>query len=83
MEICDAGPGIAESDIARLFEPFVRGSNQATGSGFGLGLAIAKRAAIRHGGTLNAQNIAPHGLKMRLMLPLLSATEHLPSDTPN
>ena len=83
VEICDAGPGIAESDIARLFEPFVRGSNQATGNGFGLGLAIAKRAAIRHGGTLNAQNIAPHGLKMRLTLPLLSATEHLPSDTPN
>ena len=83
VEICDSGPGIAESDIARLFEPFVRGSNQATGSGFGLGLAIAKRAAIRHSGTLNAENIAPHGLKMRLTLPLLSVKDRMTSENPN
>ena len=83
VEICDSGPGIAESDIARLFEPFVRGSNQATGSGFGLGLAIAKRAAIRHSGTLNAENITPHGLKMRLTLPLLSVKDRITSENPN
>lgn len=83
VEICDSGPGIAESDIARLFDPFVRGSNQATGSGFGLGLAIAKRAAIRHSGTLNAENITPHGLKMRLTLPLLSVKDRMTSENPN
>ncbi len=73
--IRDAGPGIPENEIARLFEPFVRGSNQATGNGFGLGLAIAKRAAVRHGGSLEARNIAPHGLLMCLTLPLLKAPE--------
>ena len=75
IRISDAGPGIAKDDIAQLFEPFVRGSNQATGSGFGLGLAIAKRAAVRHGGSLSARNTTPHGLQMRLTLPLLEAKE--------
>ncbi len=72
INICirDSGPGIPEEDRARMFDPFVRGKNQPTGSGFGLGLTIAKRAVERHNGTLNAVNVQPHGLEMRISLPI-------------
>ncbi len=70
MTVSDAGPGIPAEDLERLFEPFARGKNQATGSGFGLGLAIAKRAVERHNGTLSASNLSPHGLEMRIELPV-------------
>ena len=70
ITVSDEGPGIAEEDLERLFQPFMRGSDQATGSGFGLGLAIAKRAVQRHGGTLTASNRTPHGLCMCITLPV-------------
>ncbi len=69
IRVRDSGPGITPEDLTRMFEPFARGKNQATGSGFGLGLAIAKRAIERHHGTLTATNVAPHGLEMRITLP--------------
>ena len=56
-------------DMAVMFNPFVRGSNEATGSGFGLGLAIAKRAIKRHGGTISARNADPHGLEITVRIP--------------
>ena len=58
------------SELEKIFDPFVRGKNQPTGGGFGLGLAIAKRAVQRHGGTLTATNVKPHGLCMRIDIPL-------------
>ncbi|MGN1208715.1 MAG: ATP-binding protein, partial [Duodenibacillus sp.] len=69
ITVTDAGPGIPEEDLKSMFDPFVRGRDQATGSGFGLGLAIARRAVERHGGTLTAANIRPRGLQMRIELP--------------
>ena len=69
VSVTDEGPGMKPEELDKLFLPFVRGSTEATGSGFGLGLAIAKRAVERHGGTLTAQNVAPHGLKMTITIP--------------
>ena len=48
----DTGPGIAEADLDRVFEPFVRvlGSQE---SGSGLGLAIARTAAQTLGGHIS------------------------------
>lgn len=69
ITVTDAGPGMKPEELNQLFDPFVRGKDQATGNGFGLGLAIAKRAVERHGGTLTAVNIKPHGLQMRIELP--------------
>lgn len=70
VSVTDSGPGMDPSELERIFEPFVRGKNQPTGGGFGLGLAIAKRAVQRHGGTLTARNVAPHGLCMEINIPL-------------
>ncbi len=56
IEVRDAGPGIAEADTERVFEPFYRpgGRSEAAG-GWGLGLALVKQIAERHGGTVRHQ----------------------------
>ena len=67
--ICrDRGPGVAPKDLADMFHPFFRGETQRSGTGFGLGLAIALRAVERHRGTIRAENADP-GLRVTIFLP--------------
>ena len=69
IAIRDHGPGIADDQLASVFEPFFRSSrsdaSNATGAstprGFGLGLAIARRAIEAHGGSIVAENVANGG----------------------
>jgi two-component system sensor histidine kinase PrrB len=49
----DDGPGVAESDRARIFEPFVRLEEGAAGSG--LGLALVAQQARHHGATITVE----------------------------
>jgi two-component system OmpR family sensor kinase len=72
ITVADQGPGMSPKEIENMFQPFVRGADQATGSGFGLGLAIAKRAVERHGGSISVKNATPHGLVMTVNLPVCS-----------
>lgn len=67
--VADAGPGVAESELAMIFEPFHRGDG-AGGGGYGLGLAIARRAIEAHGGSLQARNRSCGGLEVQIELPL-------------
>jgi signal transduction histidine kinase len=67
----DDGPGIAEDDQHRVFEPFVRlesSRNAATG-GTGLGLTLVKAIAEGHGGAVRLENRSEGGLRARLDLP--------------
>ncbi len=68
----DHGPGVAEADLARIFEPFYRTDSARTRSsgGTGLGLAIAYRAIARHRGTIRARNADGGGLEVSIELPL-------------
>lgn len=51
IAVSDEGPGIAESERAAIFDPFVRGSTGATRrGGAGLGLFITRRVIESHGG---------------------------------
>jgi signal transduction histidine kinase len=69
----DEGPGIAESDRTRIFEPYYRTAAGArTAGGAGLGLAVVKSLVDAHGGTICADNITPHGTRMTLVLPAVS-----------
>ena len=75
LQVVDAGPGMANADLAHMFEPFYRSETSTlkehARNGYGLGLAIAQQATKMHGGTLTAENIQPHGLSMTLTLPQL------------
>lgn len=68
----DEGPGIAPEDLERIFEPFERASARAGVAGLGLGLYIAKRLVLAHGGRLWAQpRRSGSGAEFVIELPLL------------
>jgi len=73
IRIEDQGPGVPDPALESIFEPFVRiqdvATNTAVPAGFGLGLAIARRAIQAHGGTIRAKNREPHGLEVEIRLP--------------
>jgi signal transduction histidine kinase len=71
IRVTDDGPGIPDSDMPNLFEPFFRvdrSRSKKTG-GYGLGLSISKRIVEAHGGTIAAANNAGRGASFIVMLP--------------
>ncbi|MNF46037.1 Sensor protein CpxA [compost metagenome] len=73
LSVRDHGPGVASEHLAQLGEPFFRAPNQ-TAPGHGLGLAIARRAAERHGGSLVLANHPEGGFVASLELPVVPAS---------
>lgn len=69
----DAGPGVPRDQLERIFEPFVRVSSarDRESGGYGLGLAIVRRAVEAHGGSVAAENRTEGGLRLSVTLPLL------------
>jgi two-component system sensor histidine kinase PilS (NtrC family) len=67
----DEGPGIADSERARLFEPFFTTKDGGTG----LGLAIANKIVEAHGGRIGVRNRAERGAEFSIVIPLRSAVE--------
>ncbi len=67
----DNGPGIAEADMERVFEPFVRleGSRHRATGGIGLGMAISRNIVRRHGGDVSLANRPEGGLRVTVTLP--------------
>jgi two-component system sensor histidine kinase KdpD len=72
VRITDRGPGIAEDEVARIFEPFYRGANSG-GGGSGLGLAIAKGLIEANGGRLWARSLPGQGATFGVDLPVAQA----------
>jgi two-component system OmpR family sensor kinase len=70
VSVCDRGPGVPETALDAMFEPFYRAGNVSDRDGFGLGLAIAKRAVAAHGGSIRAVNRPEGGLCVEIILPL-------------
>jgi two-component system sensor histidine kinase CpxA len=71
VRISDRGPGVAEENLKRIFEPFFRvdPSRDHQRGGYGLGLAIAASVVARHHGTIEARGGAEGGLEIILVLP--------------
>ena len=66
----DRGPGIPEAERERIFQPFYRPANAAeTGKGWGLGLALVRQIADRHGGKVNCLERDGGGCVFELILP--------------
>lgn len=75
VRIEDSGPGLAESDRERVFEPFYRIENsrsRETG-GVGLGLPIARSIIRGHGGDIALSNRPEGGACATVVLPILTA----------
>ncbi|TDR79778.1 HAMP domain-containing sensor histidine kinase [Paludibacterium purpuratum] len=68
VSVRDHGPGVTRDDLAAIFEPFYRTSAR-TEDGYGLGLAIARRAIESHGGQIAARLPDDGGLLIELSLP--------------
>lgn len=69
VSVCDRGAGVPPSQLEAIFEPFHRVANNDQ-AGFGLGLAIARRAIEAHGGTIRADNRPDGGLCIEIELPI-------------
>ncbi|MFH9267068.1 ATP-binding protein [Streptomyces sp. NPDC017546] len=71
VEVRDDGAGVPEDERERIFERFVRldDARSRDDGGAGLGLAIARDVATRHGGTLTVHRAAEGGAAFRLWLP--------------
>jgi two-component system OmpR family sensor kinase len=68
----DDGPGIPEDERERIFEPFYRldrSRDRATG-GFGLGLSIARKAVLLHGGSVHVEGSRLGGARFVVSLPV-------------
>ncbi len=57
MTVANAGEPIPETVLARIFEPFSRGTVQPSREGMGLGLYIANQIALAHSGSLEVRSI--------------------------
>src|SRR5882724_11640087 len=78
IDVEDDGPGISDALKQTMLEPFVRGDearNMDEAAGFGLGLSITNAIATAHGGTLSLHDRQPHGLVVRIRLPVRQNSE--------
>lgn len=68
--VCDRGPGVPEAFRERIFEPFFRLPGHAEkAGGVGLGLALVRQIAERHGGAVRCEPRAGGGSCFALVLP--------------
>ena len=72
VEVGDDGAGVPEGERERIFERFVRldDARARDDGGAGLGLAIARDVAVRHGGALTVRSSPPGGALFELRLPV-------------
>ncbi|GGE11809.1 hybrid sensor histidine kinase/response regulator [Gemmobacter megaterium] len=91
FSVTDTGIGIAERDLARIFDDFVTldSSYGRLSEGTGLGLPIARRMVRAMGGTIGVESLEGSGSRFHLVLPLPPAPQdaaapsaHLPKPGP-
>lgn len=75
IQVSDQGPGVEESKLSSIFDPFVRVQSALSGKGYGLGLAITRKVILAHGGQVEARNGEQGGLVIILRVPRWSAIE--------
>jgi len=68
--IANTGPFVSPADAERIFDPFTRLLENEAVVGHGLGLAITRRAAEFHGGSVLASSNPGGGLTVTLHLPV-------------
>jgi two-component system OmpR family sensor kinase len=80
IEVADTGPGIPEEEVPRVWEELYRGQGARGVPGSGLGLALVRAIAERHGGQVTLRSRAGQGTVVTMRLPAKSS--HNPSILP-
>src|SRR5664280_748764 len=70
LSVTDDGPGFPPGTTEKVFERFFRADPSRSGSGSGLGLAIVRELARAHGGEAWAENVAPCGARVTVLMPV-------------
>lgn len=78
VAVSDDGEGIPQADLPHVFERFYRGASEREGSGFGIGLALARWVVERHEGTISidSRTAPPEGASGTTVLIRLPALTH-------
>lgn len=88
ISIKDTGSGIAEKDMAKIFNRFYQSTSSRMetwpsrlGTGTGIGLYLSKRIVQLHGGTINVRNNRKVGASFCISLPLSREDSAVVMDT--
>ena len=70
VAVRDSGPGVPESQLSRIFEPFYRSGDELTrtAQGAGIGLALVRELSERMGAALRGVNASGGGFEVSLLL---------------
>ncbi len=68
----DGGIGISENDLQKVFEPFYRGANAISVSGYGIGLPLTRQIIKNHNGNMELLSQIGKGTKITVLLPIIS-----------
>jgi C4-dicarboxylate-specific signal transduction histidine kinase len=73
LRVQDTGRGISPSHMKRLFEPFF--TTKAPGEGTGLGLSLARKIVLAHGGSIDVASAVGVGSTFTVRLPVVEADQ--------
>ena len=80
VRVSDSGVGITQDDLKRLAKPFEQASDNTSGEGTGLGLALSKSLVELHGGNFSIDSVHGEGTTVTFTLPNTPARVQ-PADT--
>ncbi|MET0464315.1 MAG: HAMP domain-containing sensor histidine kinase [Chitinophagaceae bacterium] len=70
IAVIDKGPGIPDSEVENIFQPFYRMEETRSVGGFGLGLSLASRIMKLHKGEIKVESVSNTGTTFILQLPV-------------
>ena len=76
VRVSDSGRGITPSHMKRLFEPFF--TTKGPGEGTGLGLSLARKIVLAHGGSIDVASELGEGSTFTVRLPTIEADHAVP-----
>lgn len=71
VRVEDEGDGVRGIEVDQVFERFAHGATTGQRRGFGIGLALVRDLALRHGGRVTVESTSETGTIMRLELPVV------------
>lgn len=77
VSVQDNGPGIAQEEIEKIFQPFYRAGDIRSAGGFGLGLALANRIIKIHKGSIEVDSTPGEGTTFFITLPSAKTLESI------